>query len=193
MIYSRFLKGLLASSLLLLSVSSHAAMVSFDQSSYSMKQGNVFTVSIFGSFSAQEILDGGGLSLNFNSTVLKVNSVTINTTLFEFYSDPGTINNISGNVSDMIFNTFTYNATGNFKIADINLTALKSGNSDFLLTESLLNPFSSAVAGVGGLTVNYTNALVNVSAVPLPGALLLMLSSFMFMAPLLKRKKINSI
>jgi len=187
MIYSKFFKGLLVLGLFTVAIQAQAAMVSFDQPSYSIKQGDIFTVSIMGSFSAQEILDGGGLSLNFDSTMFSANSVTINTALFEFFPEPGTIDNVTGKISDMGFNTFTYNAVGNIKIADISFTALKLGNSSgLILTESMLNPFAS---GGAALNVTLNNSFVTVSAVPIPGAFILMLSSFMFFMPFFKRRK----
>lgn len=146
----------------------HAATVSFLPSEQNVLIGSSFSVAIMGDFSLAEILEAGGLNLDFGSDVLNVTKVTVNTGLFEFFSDPGTIDNGAGTVTDIMFNTLSNDATGQFLIATVDFTAVDIGLSDLLLSESMLNPFYSA--GMP-LDVQFQSASVQVTPVPLPTAL----------------------
>ena len=156
-----------------LSTAVQAATVSFLPAQQNVVIGNSFSLDIMGDFSLAETLDGGGLNLDFSSSLLNVTNVTVNTGLFELFSDPGTIDNNLGTVSDVIFNTFSSNASGQFLIATVDFTAVGIGLGELLLSESTLNPFSSQ--GMP-LDVQFQNASIQVTAVPLPAALWLMLT-----------------
>ncbi|MBI3546206.1 MAG: hypothetical protein HY081_06390 [Gammaproteobacteria bacterium] len=164
-----------------------AALVSFSPSSNTVTLGQSFSMNIMGNFSTGETIEGGGLDLVFSPTVLSVSNVTINTALFDFFSIPGTINNSTGTVSGILFNTFA-GANGNFLIATVDFTAKASGNSSLLLSQSALNPFSSSSAGAS-LNVAYQPASVTVTTVPIPAAIWLMLSGLGLMGFGVKKKK----
>lgn len=161
--------------LLLLSIgNANAATVSWSPSSTTVGLGQSFSIGIVGDFTAAETIEGGGLDMVFNASIIHVTNVTVNTALFDFFSLPGTIDNASGTVAGVVFNTFA-GASGNFLIATVDFTALAAGNTSLDFFESALNPFSSASAGPS-LAVNFQPGNVTVTAVPLPAALSLMLS-----------------
>jgi len=174
--------------LLLLSMGhANAATVGFSPSSPTAGIGQSFSIDIVGNFTLLETIEGGGLDLAFDAAVVNVTNVTVNTTLFDFYSLSGTIDNSSGAVSDIIFNTFA-GASGNFLIATVDFTALTAGSSGLSLSESFLNPFSSASAGAS-LMVDFQPGNVTVTAVPLPAALGLMMCGLAPFGWLMRRNR----
>lgn len=174
--------------LLLLSVGhATAATVGFSPTSPTVTIGQSFSIDIVGDFTLAETIEGGGVDLSFDASVVNVTNVTVNTALFDFFSLSGTIDNNSGTVSDVVFNTFA-GASGNFLIATVDLTALTAGSTGLILTESFLNPFSSASAG-DSLAVDFQPGNVTVTAVPLPAALVLMLSGLAPFGWLIRRNR----
>lgn len=168
------MKTLLAigASLLLVCTGAHAATVGFFPASTSVSVGQAFSLDIMASFTGAESIDGGGLNLNFSPSIVDVTGVNVNTGLFEFFSTPGTIDNTTGNVTDITFNTFSNTPTGDFVIATVFFTANGSGASLLTLSESVNNPFTLFGAPV---PVTFTTGSV-VSVVPLPAAFWLLLS-----------------
>lgn len=166
--------------------SAQAATVSFSPSSKTVIAGRPFSMNIMGSFLPGEAIEGGGLNMSFSPSALSVSNVRINTTLFDFYSLPGTINNAAGTISGMVFNTFA-GASGNFLIATVDFMALGTGTSNLLLSQSSLNPFSSASAGPS-LSVTYLPASIVVTAVPVPAAIWLLVSGMGLMGLGCKKK-----
>lgn len=170
--------------LLILTARVEASTVSFNPSGTSVGIGQTFSINLVGT-GFTDIVDGGGVNLFYDAAVLAVNSVTVDTTVWDFFDAPGAIDNTSGNVSEIQFASF-FGATGNFAIATIDFLAVGAGHSALTLTESVLNPFAS-----GGLPLNpavtYQNASVTVSAVPLPAAFWLMLSGLGVLGGWLKK------
>ena len=110
--------------------------------------------------------------------------VTVNNALFTFFSDPGTIDNTAGKVKDTIFNRFE-GASGHFLIATVNFKAMGMGTTSLDLTESSLNPFSSASAG-SSLKVLFEPGSVTV--VPVPAAVWLLGSGLLGLIGVARRK-----
>lgn len=164
-----------------------AATVYFSPASFSATTGQGFSLDILGDFTSGEAIEGGGLNLVFDRLVVNVTNVAVNTTLFDFFSDPGTINNSTGAVTGIVFNTFA-GASGTFRIATIDFTAMGLGSTALILTESSLNPFSSAVA-MGSLTVGFQSGSVSVTAVPVPAAAWLLASGLGVFGGFLRKRR----
>lgn len=119
-------------------------------------------------------LDGGGVDIEFDKKLVKVDSVAVDKSVWEFEADPPRNPRIldeDGLVKDVEFNTFR-TVKGDFNIATLTLTALAGGIVDIKLVPGS-NPFGS---GGNLLPVTLENVQINISAVPLPSALLLLLS-----------------
>ena len=136
--------------------------------------GQSFTLSIGGS-GFTRIVDGGGVTLNFDATKLQVLApVVVDAATWEFFTQPGTINNSTGQVTDIAFASFI-GRTLTFSIATVSLRRIAAGNTQVTLTPSGQNPFGSggqplAVSLVGasvGPTV--TNTGVGVPVGPFAG------------------------
>lgn len=158
-----------------------AATVRFEPVTSSVNLTDVFSMKIVGENFASPI-EGGGLNLSFNPTILSVNSVALDTGVWEFLTSIGPINNAVGTVSDIVFNSFA-GRSGNFDIGTVSFTAQGLGNSDLVLTASTLNPFAS---GGALFPVTLTNGAVTV--VPIPAALWLLISGMGTLLLTLKRR-----
>ena len=86
-------------------VTAQAATVSFSPTSNTVTAGQPFSMNIMGSFLPGETIEGGGLNLSFSPSVLSVSNVSINTALFTFFTQPGTVNNAAGTISAKVLNT----------------------------------------------------------------------------------------
>ncbi len=85
---------------------------------------------------------GGGLSLRYKPSVVKVTKVTVASGTWSFAGQDGVIDNERGRVSDILFSAFP-GVTGNGVIATIELQAIGAGRTQLRLRESSLNPFAS--------------------------------------------------
>lgn len=156
-------------SLLLSATVTEAATVRFEPSTLSVNLGSVFSMDIIAE-DFTTTTEGGGLNLSFDQSIVNVNSVALDASVWEFFTNTGTINNRTGMVSDMIFASFA-GRTGNFDIGTVFFTAIGPGTSNLELTSSLLNPFAG-----GGDAIPVTLTDGSVSVVPLPAALWFLLS-----------------
>jgi len=85
---------------------------------------------------------GGGLNLMFDPRVVHVTGVVVNQSVWSFSHQTGQIDNDAGRVDDIVFAAFP-GASGDGKIATIELQAIRKGNARLRLEASGKNPFSS--------------------------------------------------
>lgn len=86
--------------------------------------------------------EGGGVEINYDPTLVQVNSVSIDGNTWSFVSRDGNINNADGTVSDILFSSYQ-GVSGNAKIATIELEFIGKGKGIIGLSESDNNPFAS--------------------------------------------------
>jgi len=168
----KFWKLSTAVAALVLSCGVNAATVGFNNSNSTFNLGDTFSLTVQGSDFG--LIVGGGLDLSFDASILQVNTVTINQSVFEFYigdgTEEGVLDNSFGELLNTSFNTF-FGATGNFDIMNISFIAVGAGQSDLVLSESALWVFADELGGYYGNQVVFDPAVVNVSAVPVPAAI----------------------
>ena len=144
---------------------------------------DIFSVDVVGTGFVSNV-DGGGVNISFDQTVVNVLSVTINEVVWDFGGagiSTGLIDNINGTLNGIMVNTFA-NVTGDFVVASIQMQAIGTGTSSLLLTENALNPWAS-----GGSAINPTyvgGAIV----VPVPAAVWLFGSGLLGLFGVAKRK-----
>ena len=187
---NKYLQVLLVTSAFILSAGqSLAATIGFNNSSTSVNLGDAFSLTIQGS--GFDPIVGGGLNMTFNSSVLQVNSVTIDQSVFEFYigggTEEGLLDNTTGNLFNTSFNSF-FGASGDFDIMTIGFTAVGAGSSSLNLSESALWTFADIFGSPYGDQVVFESAMVNVSAVPVPAAVWLFGSGLIGLAGLARRR-----
>lgn len=149
---------------------SAAGNLVLDPASSSVAPGGAFSLTVMGTAFSDTVV-GGGFNLSFNAAMLTLDSVVINTLLWEFAPITGTIDNAAGTLSNVAFNTFIHSPTGSFEAATLNFTAKAPGLSAVTLSESALFPFANTAAEV--IAVSYGAAQVN--AVPEPASVITML------------------
>ncbi|MEQ6340599.1 MAG: cohesin domain-containing protein [Gammaproteobacteria bacterium] len=152
-------KSFVLATCLLCSAVANAASVDFNPTPKIVNVGDSFSIDLEG-HSFVDVLDGGGINLDFNPAIIHVTGVTINP-LWEFSPSPGTIDNVGGHVSNIQFNSFASNPKGDFPIGSIQLSAVGMGASPLILREDVTNPFAS-----GGSLVSVTLNPGMVQAVP---------------------------
>lgn len=156
--------GLLSTQLEAAVVNNH---VYIDPPSQTLQIGDIFSVNVIGeNFNLG--LDGGSFDLAFDPGILRADSVSLNTATWNFAAVKGTIDNPAGKIIFTDFAQFGANTTNNsFNIATFSFQAIGSGDSQLILSLNDNDPFAT-----GGeiAPVNFTNASVNVAAVPVPGA-----------------------
>ena len=117
------------------------------------------TVSVAISLSDSPDIHGGGLNVQYNPSVLQVQSVTIDNA-WAFSNRQGVINNASGNVTDILFANFN-GIGGDVGVATIEMNVIGSGDSAFSISESSSNPFADTSGGSPVYTVNNSFAFNN--------------------------------
>lgn len=155
----------------------NAATVGFAPDTLMAKPGDTFSIDIVGS-NFDMVLDGGGLNMQFDPTVVAVTGVTIDSTVWDpsLSGINGNIDNSVGNISGIFFNSFV-DRTGDFRIATIDFLAKDPGLAQLVLSEFDMNPFAS-----GGQVTPVDFVPGDVQVVPLPGAAWLMISGLGFLA-----------
>ena len=169
--------------LLSFSYYSQAAMITWDSTSNNVSENGIFTMDVIGTGFVTNV-DGGGVDLSFDPSVLSVLSVTIDEVFWDFATDPGTIDNLSGTVNGIAVNAFS-SVTGDFTVASIQFQTIGSIGAGSLLTlsEYALNPWAS-----GGSAINPDFTSGSVTVVPVPAAVWLFGSGLIMLMSLSRRK-----
>ena len=183
-------KKIIPALLLLFSGYTSAATISMDTAFTTANVNDVFTINVIGTDFLSNV-DGGGINISFDSSVVNILSVSIDESVWDFGGfgiNTGSIDNINGTLDGVMVNTFA-NVKGNFVIATIEMQAIAVGDSLLSLSEYVLNPWAS-----GGSLINpdFIDASVNVttvSAVPVPAAVWLFGSGLIGLAGFARRKK----
>jgi hypothetical protein len=154
-----------------------AGTIRFEPTSWTVNVNDSFDLKLVGrGFS--DVVDGGGISFTFDPSIASVTGVgPLFDPVWDFFTSLPTIDNTTGIVSDIIFNTLQ-NVTGDFDIVTVHFHALSPGLTSLILGESTLNPF----AGGGDLLpVDFNNGSVQVNgAVPEPAIWMLFLTGLSF-------------
>ena len=116
------------------------ANVSFSKESVRTKAGNTFTLDVL--MSGFSTTEGGGLDLSFDSSLLQVNSVTVDGGVWTFVNKDGDIDNAAGTVTGILFSSYQ-GVTGNARIATVEFKAINKGRTRIKFKESASNPFAS--------------------------------------------------
>jgi len=130
--------------------------VAFDQSKIKLRAGDTFVLNV--RMSDFPLSEGGGITLRFDPSVVQVSEVTIDSGVWDFVNEPGSIDNAGGSVADILFSSYK-GVAGDARIATITFTAIHSGKSKVTIEESSFNPFSSDGNRV---TVNFNKIDVHV-------------------------------
>ncbi len=170
--------------LILISNQVSAATVIWGSATTNVSVNDVFSLDVIG-LGFNDIVDGGGVSFSYDASVLNVLSVSIDESVWDFgFVSTGTIDNVAGVVDGIMVNAWSP-VTGDFSVASVTFQAVGNGVSGLLLSEDLFNPWASA-----GSLINpgYVDAVVTVSAVPVPAAVWLFASGIIGLLGLVKRK-----
>lgn len=71
-----------------------------------------------------------------------MSGVAVDTNVWSFKTDNGHIDNINGNVSDILFSSYK-GVSGDAVIAVVQFNSINKGLSNITIEESLANPFAS--------------------------------------------------
>jgi hypothetical protein len=152
--------------------------------SKSVTPGASFSLKVRGDAFSDSLV-GGGFNLGFDPALLSLDSVAINTALWEFAPAAGAINNATGKLSDVAFNSFLNSPTGGFEAATLNFTAKAAGTGMVTLSASPSFPFANTGAEV--VAVTFGSAQVT-AAVPEPASLAMMLLGLGVLPLVLRRR-----
>ncbi len=164
-------------------ITAQGATVRPDPLSSSVGLGDTFFIDVIGE--GFPTTEGGGFDLAFDQTVINALSVSIDNGLWGFVNDLGTIDNVTGSLSDVLVSAFPAVALGDFTVATIEFQAVGAGTSSLLFSESSMNPWAS---GGSGINPTFTTASVSVATVPIPAALWLFASGLIGIVGLARKK-----
>ena len=143
-----------------------AATVSFNPETSTAGVGSTVSLNLVGTDFNSGSLDGGGINFTFDASVVEVTSVTVDTSIWEFFSSNGTIDNVAGTVNDIQFNSFQ-SRTGDLLFATVDFLVIGTGFSPLGLSEFLGNPFATGGQVYPGVVFSQDASISNV---PVPGA-----------------------
>ena len=162
----------LAAALLFTGAGHAAPQVQISPTAASLLPGEVVELTIAGT-GFDLLTVGGGLSLQWNPDVLDLQSVVVDATAWEFNRNGGLLDAASGTLSDMYFASFI-GRSGSFAIATLRFVADKPGSTALAMSGSTDFPFADELAEV--MPVSFSGANITVTAVPEPGAAVLLLA-----------------
>jgi len=145
-----------------------AANLVISPASSAIKPDTSFIVQVLGT-DFTDIVVGGGFDLTYDPNVLTLDTVTINTALWEFA--PSTGHKGSGTLTDVSFNTFVNMPTGNFLVATLGFTSKATATTTTApFTLSASNIFAFSDLDGQDIAVNFSSRpfSVTVSAMPVP-------------------------
>jgi len=120
--------------------SKSGSYVAMSNTNVSVEDGEQFTLQVLANdFSTSE---GGAITLYFNPELLQVTSINVDSSVWDFVSKNGQIDNAKGSISDILFSSYK-GVTGDAVIATIEFKAVNSGSSNVTIEESAANPFAS--------------------------------------------------
>ena len=177
-------KNILFVTLMLFSHVAMAGTISWNTTANTVDENDIFSLDIIGTDFA-EIVDGGGVDLTFDASVLNVLSISFDTSVWNIGTSAGTINNTLGTVDGIAAGAFT-SVTDNFIFATIQFQSvgLNGTNSSLGLTEYVGNPWASG--GTVITPLNFVNG--NVSVVPVPAAVWLFGSGLLGLIGVARKK-----
>ncbi len=155
--------------------------------------GDIFQVTVSGSYTGPAPLAGGGFNLHFDPATLRVNEVYVNPAVGDFVAEPGVIDNSAGRVDVVGFASF-FGVAGSFSIATATLEAIGVGVSDLVLTDSgdpvfVWTNYDYSVSPAGD-TVDPTffGGSVTVVPTPIPAAAPLLVSALIGLSVVGRRR-----
>lgn len=114
--------------------------VALSKSDVSVFKGDTFTLDItMSDFAATE---GGGVTLRYDAGLVKVDSVTVDSSVWTFKNKPGQINNAEGSVKDLLFSSYQ-GVASDANVATVVFSSIEAGESVISLSESPANVFAS--------------------------------------------------
>ncbi len=183
-------KIIVFTALALLSTHASAATITWGTAPAFVGVNDTFTIDVVGLGFTTNV-DGGGINISYDASVLNVLSVSIDETVWDLGSTAirtGTIDNVAGTVDGIMMNAWS-DVTGDFVAASIVFEAVGSGNSSLLsISEFALNPWANAGSVLNPL---FVDSLIDVSAVPVPAAVWLFGSGLIGLAGMVRRKKVT--
>lgn len=149
----------------------HGGVFAIDPTAQIRHIGAIATISLIG-LNFSETIEGGGINLSFDPSVLQIVDVNVDADTWEFATTPGIIDNTLGQLVDLTFSSFI-GRSGDFPIAQITFSVSGIGVSPLNLAESILNPFYSNGEPLNP-PVSFSSA--EITAIPSPSVLWLWMS-----------------
>ena len=165
----------------------NAASITWDTVNSNQLAAGSFSLDIVGLGFVIDV-DGGGVNLSFDSSILNVTQITIDENVWDFGGlgiSTGTIDNGAGTVNGIMVNTLATTVTGDFTVATVDFLVVGGvgSSSSLTMTEYDLNPWAS-----GGSVITPSYVVGNVSVVPVPAAVWLFGSGLIGLISLARRK-----
>lgn len=151
----------------------YAGMVMTNPAVSSVELNDIFSVDIVAREFTEDI-DGFGLDVVWDPSRLSLNSVAIDTGAWSFSSSEGD-STTTGHLFGVGGSTFFGN-TGNFNLATLTFQAIGSGVTDIFLRNTMDPVFLWSSSGSVVSPSEFIKGSVEVSSVPLPAGVWLMLS-----------------
>lgn len=129
--------------------------------------GDMVILKVYGADFTQATI-GGGVNLNFEPSVLRVDEVIFDNSVFDFQKQVNSIDNDLGLVESILVSSILSEHAGEFTIAEIKFTAIGAGLSDLILSPStFFAPWRTA----SNQDIDFDFVDGSVQVVPLPAAI----------------------